>query len=119
MVLTCVFFFFVGGTQWQHASPEAPIAWSSGGSGFSWQFDMPSYQTSQVESYLKAQNNSQGFPPPGTFNAAGRAYPDVAALADGIPMVEQGSTVETGGTSGTSVFPNVFLKNSLHFVFFL
>jgi subtilase family serine protease len=67
----------VGGTQWEGASPDQPIGWSSGGSGFSWQFPTPSYQTSFVESYLAAQNGTNGFPAYGNFNAGGRAYPDV------------------------------------------
>lgn len=91
----------VGGTQWSGApSPSQPIAWTSGGSGFSWQFSTPPYQKAQVQAYLAAQNGTQGFPAPGSFRPDGRAYPDCAALADNIPMVEQGSTIAEGGTSG-------------------
>ncbi len=114
----------VGGTQWSGApSPSQvfqkqiirffflqfvffspsyrysqPIAWSSGGSGFAWQFSMPSYQSSVVKAYLSAQSSSSGFPAPGSFNPNGRAYPDVAALADNIPMVEQGQGLRKVGS---------------------
>jgi tripeptidyl-peptidase-1 len=97
----------VGGTQWSGApSPSQPIgeqvllvsrmsltsckAWNSGGCGFSWQFPTPSYQSAVVRAYLAANSNAANFPPPGSFNPNGRAYPDVSALADNIPMVEQG-----------------------------
>ncbi len=66
------------------------VAWNSGGCGFSWQFPTPSYQTAAVRAYLAANSNAANFPPPGSFNPNGRAYPDVASLADQIPMVEQG-----------------------------
>ena len=76
-----------------------------------------------MDAYLAAQNGTNGFPPYGSFNPvscrqkenfvlstcltfsftqAGRAYPDVAALADGIPMVDNGQTVLEGGTSASS-----------------
>lgn len=93
----------VGGTQWSgQGSPSAPVAWTSGGSGFSWQFPTPSYQQAQVTAYLAKYNTSSGFPAPGSFNANGRAYPDTAALADNIPLVMQGSIQSTGGTSASA-----------------
>jgi len=92
----------VGGTQWNGGSPTAPIAWHSGGSGFAWSFPQPEYQAQEVSAYLAANNGTSGFPKPGSFNVKGRAYPDVAALADNIPMVEQGQDQMEGGTSASA-----------------
>jgi hypothetical protein len=93
----------VGGTQWNGApSPSQPIAWSASGSGFSWRFPRPSYQDAAVSAYLKAYQNQQGFPGTRYFNASNRAYPDVAALADNVPMWMQGFPTLTGGTSAST-----------------
>lgn len=124
----------VGGSQWNGGgSPSAPIAWSSGGSGFAWSFSRPNYQTAEVASYLQANQGQGNFPKSGSFNPQGRAYPgifflsllfdfgfwvfvpnqsnfsypshsfpDVVALADSIPMVEQGEDQMTGGTSAAA-----------------
>ena len=89
----------VGGTQWQGGSPDAPVSWTSGGSGFSWQFSRPPYQKDVVDAYLAAQNGTNSFPPYGSFDAASRAYPDISAVASNIPMVEQGQTISEGGVS--------------------
>jgi hypothetical protein len=105
----------VGGTQWSGGSPQQPVSWSSGGSGFSWQFSRPPYQNDVVQNYLSAQNGTNLFPPYGSFNAGGRAYPDIAAVADNIPMVEQGQTISEGGVSWLAFLFWI----SLFFLFFL
>eukprot|EP00007_Cunea_sp_BSH-02190019_P007550 CAMPEP_0174234830 /NCGR_PEP_ID=MMETSP0417-20130205/4466_1 /TAXON_ID=242541 /ORGANISM="Mayorella sp, Strain BSH-02190019" /LENGTH=632 /DNA_ID=CAMNT_0015313247 /DNA_START=46 /DNA_END=1944 /DNA_ORIENTATION=+ len=93
----------VGGAQWTDGgSPEKPITWKSGGGGFSWSFARPSYQTAEVQAYLKNGASDPIFPPSGSFNASGRAYPDVALLADGIPTVINGEQPLSGGTSFSS-----------------
>merc|ERR1712226_1569628 len=38
----------------------------------------PHYQRAAVEAYLK---NTEGLPPPQSFNASNRAYPDVSAIS--------------------------------------
>lgn len=89
----------VGGTQWEKASPAAPIAWTASGGAFSWQFPMLDYQRSAVNHYLQT---AKGLPPAYSFNATNRAYPDVAALADGVPMVYGGKVMSVGGTSAST-----------------
>lgn len=73
----------VGGTQWDNDDPSSPVAWemageSGTGGGFAWQFAMPDHQKAAVAAYL---GNSAGLPPAGSFNAKGRAYPDISAIA--------------------------------------
>jgi hypothetical protein len=91
----------VGGTQWTNG-PDQPVAWRSGGSGFSWIFPQPAYQSAAVQAYLAAYGKAPGFPGPATFNASGRAYPDVSALADNVPVVMDGSLTPVGGTSASA-----------------
>ena len=59
----------VGGSQWGGASPSAPVAWNSGGSGFSSKFARPAYQAGVVAAYLMANANSSGFPALSGFNS--------------------------------------------------
>ena len=94
----------VGGTQWSgaNASAAAPAYWYAGGSGFSWQFARRAWQDPAVGAYLDLATAAGALPPPGSFRADGAAYPDVAALASGVPMVIGGETVATGGTSASA-----------------
>ena len=68
----------VGGTDWEGGDPRRPTMWSGSGGGFSWQFAQPAYQQAAVRHYL---SSTQGLPPPESFNASGRAYPDISAVA--------------------------------------
>lgn len=91
----------VGGTQWS-ISPTQPIAWTASGGGFSWRSPVPPYQQQAVLSYLSQASANGQLPPESSYNASNRAYPDVAALANGVPMVVQGMETETGGTSASA-----------------
>jgi len=84
------------------ASLSNPVAWSGSCGGFSWQFAMPPYQMTAVANYLKAQQSSNNFPSPGSFNPQNRAYPDVSAAAIDTPVVIGGTVVEFGGTSAST-----------------
>uniref|UniRef100_A0A1A7XPN0 Tripeptidyl-peptidase 1 n=1 Tax=Iconisemion striatum TaxID=60296 RepID=A0A1A7XPN0_9TELE len=55
------------------------------GGGFSNVFQMPDYQASAVEAYLKTATST--LPPESYFNTSGRAYPDMAALSDNYWVV--------------------------------
>lgn len=91
----------VGGTTWT-TGPSTPSAWGASGGGFSYRYARPAYQHDAVEAYLAAANGTASFPPPGSFNAGGRAYPDVAAASTGVPMVDDGSSFLAGGTSAAA-----------------
>lgn len=68
------------------------------GGGFSERFARPSYQRAAVEEYLEQigiQNAS-------LFNRGGRAYPDLSAVGQNVPIVFQGRVVMVGGTSSSS-----------------
>ena len=78
----------VGGTDWQFSDPKKPQMWSGSGGGFSWQFSRPAHQESAVSAYL---SSTQGLPPPKSFNASNRAYPDIAAV--GVDGTSQSSPV--------------------------
>ena len=74
----------VGGTDWSgffNPNPKKPEAWSGSGGGFSWQFPRPAHQAATVSKYLSSHSNSSEFPSPTSFNASGRAYPDISAVA--------------------------------------
>jgi tripeptidyl-peptidase-1 len=70
------------------------------------------YQTSAgnctaVEKYIAngpASQTSTKFPAKGTFNATGRAYPDMSAFMDAVPLCEGGSCHDAicGGTSAST-----------------
>ena len=83
----------VGGTQ---NSPETSAGLSGG--GFSTIFARPSYQASAVTNYLNRINPLYA----GKFNAAGRAFPDVAAQAQNLEIVNGGNYELAYGTSAAS-----------------
>lgn len=73
----------VGGEMWRRGDPSHPVTWAMGsdagsGGGFSWQFRGPAYQRAAVDAYL----TGPGMPPRSSFNATGRAYPDIAAVGN-------------------------------------
>jgi len=82
----------VGGTQLDRHEEDA-VSFSGG--GFSNAFPRPSYQDSAVEAFL----NSSNLPAPHFYNATGRAYPDISALAVDFTIVVDGSSTFVDGTS--------------------
>ena len=68
----------VGGTSWKEGDGANPIAWSGSGGGFAWQFAQPAHQKAAVGQYL---SSTSGLPPPSSYNASGRGYPDLSAVA--------------------------------------
>eukprot|EP00931_Biecheleriopsis_adriatica_P048399 TRINITY_DN27959_c0_g1_i1.p1 TRINITY_DN27959_c0_g1~~TRINITY_DN27959_c0_g1_i1.p1 ORF type:complete len:572 (+),score=136.40 TRINITY_DN27959_c0_g1_i1:36-1751(+) len=79
---TSAFIVSVGGTMWKDGDSSEPITWSGfgggSGSGFSWQMDRPQHQEKPVSVYLA---KTPGLPPNTSFNAHGRAYPDISSVA--------------------------------------
>jgi|TARA_B110000208_G_scaffold104622_1_gene129913 tripeptidyl-peptidase-1 len=69
----------VGGTQWADSSGAKPMAWNGGqgGGGFSWTFGAPAHQADGVKAYLA----TEGLPAASSFNASGRAYPDISCVS--------------------------------------
>jgi tripeptidyl-peptidase-1 len=90
----------VGGTQFATKSVIGDeTTWADGGGGFSNVFAQPSYQADAVNGYL---NSGVALPDSYQFNATGRAYPDVAALAgqaNGYCVAARGKFLKVGGTS--------------------
>jgi len=80
--------------------PLLQVYWYAGGAGFSKRFKMPAYQFDAVTSYLS--QHASALPPPSTYDASMRAYPDVVALAWGVPMVTNGTNEVSGGTSASA-----------------
>mmetsp|Transcript_16677 Transcript_16677/g.37411 ORF Transcript_16677/g.37411 Transcript_16677/m.37411 type:complete len:165 (-) Transcript_16677:643-1137(-) len=68
----------IGGTSWQGGDASRPQAWSGSGGGFAWLAPAPVHQSVGVGTYL---SQTAGLPPASSFNASGRAYPDMAAVA--------------------------------------
>merc|ERR1712059_94091 len=64
---------------------------SGSGSGFSWEFDMPEHQKKSAGAYL---SGTQNLPPKESFNANGRAYPDISSVA--VQGTSQSSPMTAG-----------------------
>jgi len=94
----------VGGTDFATKSTVgAETAWSCGGGGFSDEFATPSWQAAAVASYLAAGNAKNVLPASTLYNAKGRGYPDVSALAGQVnPYCVAVKTGSFGGVAGTS-----------------
>jgi tripeptidyl-peptidase-1 len=90
----CPFVTAVGSTQ--GFGPEKAINFTGG--GFSNFFPTPSYQTAAVASFLKTVPSNFA----GTFNRAGRGYPDVAVQGWNFEIVSGGEVGLVGGTSASS-----------------
>jgi len=87
----------VGGSTWRGSGGSAhPQAWGASGGGFSWRFPRPAYQDWALGNYTRIASR---LPPAAAYNASNRAYPDVAALADNVPIVLQGQEQPLTGTS--------------------
>ena len=83
----------VGGTI--NYDPEE--GWFASSGGFTNYFSTPDYQKSAVSAWLE-QYGSQNA---GRYNASGRGFPDISALASGYPIYE-GFWFDTAGTSAAS-----------------
>ena len=83
-----------GGEMWDDGDSSKPITWAGygggSGSGFSIEFDQPTHQKKAVEEYLK----KEGMPPPESYNASKRAYPDVSAI--GVSGTSQSCPITAG-----------------------
>lgn len=86
----CSYVTSVGGTEGN--SPE--IAWNRSSGGFSEVFSRPWWQEQTVKEYLRKHGNEWK----GYYNANGRAYPDVAALAWNHQIMLRGNQTFGGGT---------------------
>ncbi|KAI0674808.1 family S53 protease-like protein [Trametes maxima] len=91
---TCPFVTSVGGTR--GVGPEVAVSFSSG--GFSNLFPRPQYQDKAVTAYLKKLGKTNS----GLFNSSGRAFPDIAAQAQGFQVVRNGEVIPVAGTSAAS-----------------
>ena len=93
--------------MWPGGDPAEAVGWSdasgASGGGFSELWAMPAYQAAAVSSYIAAHASTAGFAAPGSYNATNRAYPDVAAFMDGIPLCVDGRCEDiSGGTSAST-----------------
>mmetsp|Transcript_36272 Transcript_36272/g.58027 ORF Transcript_36272/g.58027 Transcript_36272/m.58027 type:complete len:556 (+) Transcript_36272:59-1726(+) len=86
--------FFEGGLEGEEM---ATTQFGSGG-GFSYDYDMPAYQTSAVKAYL-AKDPKTGN---GKYASNGRGSPDVALLGEKFAVVDAGQTIAVGGTSAST-----------------
>ncbi|KAI0044866.1 family S53 protease [Auriscalpium vulgare] len=100
---TCPFITAVGGTRL--VSPIEVAANLSSG-GFSNYFGTPSYQVAAKQAYLANLGQTKlGKSLRGRYNASGRGYPDVSAIAESVLIVTQG---ESGLIRGTSCSSPIF-----------
>lgn len=87
---TCPFVTSVGGTN--YIRPEQASSFSGG--GFSDIFPRPPYQDDAVTQYLSKIGDKWR----GLYNPNGRGFPDVAAQAAEVPVVESGKEDRAFGT---------------------
>ena len=102
----------VGGVQWNsddmygpECSSAKPCGWTDTGAGFAWHHAQPSYQAKVASAYITHATKvaPKTMPKPATYNSSGRAYPDVASLAQfGIPLCDYGGCSGSGGTSAST-----------------
>jgi tripeptidyl-peptidase-1 len=86
----------VGGSTWW---PEKAASLSAG--GFSNYFPRPKYQNSAVHDYFHKYGSQ--FPNSSWYNtSASRAFPDIAAQAQGFIIVQMGLSMPVAGTSCSS-----------------
>jgi len=101
----------VGGTNFLGNDIGEETTWNDGGGGFSNTFPSPAYQKDAVAKYL---SNKAALPPQKYWNATGRGYPDVAALAGQKAPYCIASSGQFEGVAGTSaacpVVAGVFAK---------
>lgn len=71
----------------------------TGGGGFSDRFERPAWQEKAVQDYFAQAGSSLNR---SLFNASGRAYPDISAVGQNVPVFFQGRLVMAGGTSSSS-----------------
>merc|ERR1711879_258385 len=67
------------------------------GGGFSYDYDIPSYQASAVQAYL-TKNPKTGT---STYATNGRGTPDVSLLGEKFAVINGGQTIAVGGTSAS------------------
>jgi tripeptidyl-peptidase-1 len=98
----------VGGITWKDNDPTQPAAWTvhegCTGGGFSNEFSAPAFMAEAVAGYIKGAATIPGMAPASQYNASGRAYPDVAAFMDGVPLCFNGQCSRSicGGTSAST-----------------
>jgi len=94
----------VGGTDFlEKTTIGEETTWEDGGGGFSDTFAQPSWQADAVETFF---STSSDLPDSSLYNATGRGYPDVAALAGTqnayLISYKGGKFSAVGGTSAAS-----------------
>ena len=75
------------------------------GGGFSSTFNQSPnamWQSKDVANYLNVVPKGAPFPPSKSFNALGRATPDVSALGEGFQVLQNGRVMAVGGTSASA-----------------
>jgi len=90
----------VGSTKYEDGvGPQqtATTQFGSGG-GFSYDYNVPSYQSSQVSGYL-AKDPEIGT---GKYATNGRGTPDVSLFGENFPVIVNGQTEAVGGTSAST-----------------
>lgn len=94
---SCPYVTSLGGTYVNSAGTEVNVDFSSG--GFSNYFAAPSFQASQIASYLQ-QPSVRAVAQ--YFNASGRAFPDVATVSTNFQVVANGMLIPVAGTSAAT-----------------
>eukprot|EP00039_Didymoeca_costata_P018701 m.334600 g.334600 ORF g.334600 m.334600 type:complete len:596 (-) comp17395_c0_seq1:103-1890(-) len=99
----------VGGLTWVKDNSKDVQAWDCGpgaeggsGGGFSDMWPRPPYQDTAVTAYLNKVKDMDGFAT--GYNKTGRAYPDLSAFMDGVPLCfdERCDDSIVGGTSAST-----------------
>ncbi|KAF2167214.1 hypothetical protein M409DRAFT_66238 [Zasmidium cellare ATCC 36951] len=102
----CPYVTTVGATQvdfngqhWNEVAVNDPKHTFYSGGGFSAFNPQPPYQSQAITQYLSTHNPHY---PNATYNAAGRAIPDIALLGANVTLIDQGALTVSGGTSAAT-----------------
>eukprot|EP00297_Palpitomonas_bilix_P005380 CAMPEP_0113896130 /NCGR_PEP_ID=MMETSP0780_2-20120614/17809_1 /TAXON_ID=652834 /ORGANISM="Palpitomonas bilix" /LENGTH=816 /DNA_ID=CAMNT_0000887161 /DNA_START=63 /DNA_END=2513 /DNA_ORIENTATION=- /assembly_acc=CAM_ASM_000599 len=98
------YFNFFESVPTEHVCSSRTSGLITAGGGFSDVFERPSYQNTAVEEYFRLTNSSAVYdsPPTSKFNSTGRAYPDIAAIANNYLIVLAGKLRPIFGTSAST-----------------
>ena len=83
----------------EHVTNYANTSWTSGGGFNNYTNSTPYWQKTEVDYYVK---NAPSLPNASTFNANGRAYPDISLVGHSCPTYLDGSLQGVDGTSCSS-----------------
>jgi len=70
--------------------------------GFSDDYPIQDWQTTEVKNFFTAAQAAGTLPPPAQYNSSGRGFPDISAIGVNLPIIVGGRDTSGSGTSFSS-----------------